>query len=591
MSWVNMGTANLVEGSTVRGYVNFEYDDTSGEPRSVRLRIVPKSGSTFTVNFNNITVDGINRGSKTGLNQNSGTFWSGTVSGNKNVTAKWTNPWYAGSKTPSITGWLPAGATAPSGGTGSLNSRTWNSINMTAKVTSWGTNYSSGPNLAQCVCTSSATNSNWLSSARQVKWTDTTATSVTGDVTTSNSTAYDGGLTIKGCLPFKIAGYGQTNVGTTWTLIDTVYYTPPAPLQTLSYTQTQQSTNVKINVSITGGNSTNNYGNTVTTYWRYSTNGGSSWSGWGNAGTGTPWTTKTASFTCAYGASVKIQAKQTYQSLDSDVKEVSFTATNGTAPSSYASSITASTWNSVTMSGSVNYGNPSSISGRSLTVGVNINGSSLANRREKNTQNVASVSGVVINNSSSNLGGDFTLKGMLPVYPYAWASNTIQSGAAIGSIYYLPPAPGTLTYTEPPVGVTTYPVRYTGVAADNVTNYDTSELRRTVRYKAPGASTWTVVVNDAIVALTSVTGFNIELQAQESAEVEAWMSYRGKDSVVSRMTITNGDDPVYIYGSVNGARKQIKHIYAPVNGARKKIVRVYASVDGVARKVFEDGTA
>jgi hypothetical protein len=417
---------------------------------------------------------------------------------------------------------------------------------------------------------------------------------VTGDVTTSNSTAYDGGLTIKGCLPFKIAGYGQTNVGTTWTLIDTVYYTPPAPLQTLSYTQTQQSTNVKINVSITGGNSTNNYGNTVTTYWRYSTNGGSSWSGWGNAGTGTPWTTKTASFTCAYGASVKIQAKQQYQSLDSAVKEVSFTATNGTAPSAGTVTVTGSTWNSVTLQASgVNYGKPDGISGRGVIVGVTPEASSYAYKREVGLGAVTSGTGTVNNSSAS--GGSaqpFTLKGMLPVYAYVWVNNTIQSAFVEhkSTPYYLPPAPGTLTYTEPPVGVTTYPVRYTGVAADNVTNYDTSELRRTVRYKAPGASTWTVVVDNAIVALTSVTGFNIELQAQESAEVEAWMSYRGKNSVVSRMTITNGDDPVYIYGSVNGARKQIKHIYAPVNGARKKIVRVYASVNGVARKVFEDGS-
>ena len=104
MSWISIGSANLVDGSTVRGYVYFEYDDTSSEPRSCRLRIVARSGYSFTVNFNNITVDGVNRGSQANLTQNSGTFWTGTLSGGRNVTASWTNPWYSGTKSPAITG-------------------------------------------------------------------------------------------------------------------------------------------------------------------------------------------------------------------------------------------------------------------------------------------------------------------------------------------------------------------------------------------------------------------------------------------------------------------------------------------------------
>lgn len=139
MSWVSLGSANLVEGSTVRGYVYFEYDDTTtGVTRGCRLRIVPRPNHTFNVNFNNITVAGVNYGSQTGLTQNSGVFWTGNVSGGQNVTASWTNPWYAGSKTPSITGYLPAGATAPSGLDVTITSVQDTSVVLAVSLNSYG---------------------------------------------------------------------------------------------------------------------------------------------------------------------------------------------------------------------------------------------------------------------------------------------------------------------------------------------------------------------------------------------------------------------------------------------------------------------
>ena len=139
MSWVSLGSADLIEGSTVRGYVYFEYDDTTtGTYRGCRLRIEPRSGHSFYVNFNNITVAGVNYGSQSGLTQNSGVFWTGSVAGGQNVTASWTNPWYAGTKTPSITGYLPAGAGAPSGVAAALDSITDTVITVTGTVTSYG---------------------------------------------------------------------------------------------------------------------------------------------------------------------------------------------------------------------------------------------------------------------------------------------------------------------------------------------------------------------------------------------------------------------------------------------------------------------
>lgn len=107
MAWISMGSANLVDGSTIRGYVYFEYDDAS-TARACRLRIAPRSGYSFTVNFNAVTVNGVNYGNAGNLNQNSGTFWSGNLAPGGTYTATWTNTWYAGYKYPSIDGYVPA---------------------------------------------------------------------------------------------------------------------------------------------------------------------------------------------------------------------------------------------------------------------------------------------------------------------------------------------------------------------------------------------------------------------------------------------------------------------------------------------------
>lgn len=159
MAWVTIGTVDLIEGSTTRGYVYLEYDDSNNnQARDCRLRIVPRSGHSFYVNFNNITVDGVNYGSQSGLTQNSGVFWTGAVSGGRNIEAHWTNPWYAGTKTPSITAYLPAGAVAPSGVSATLGTVTDLTIEVTATVASYGSPTTS-TNLRAAVHKTSSTSS------------------------------------------------------------------------------------------------------------------------------------------------------------------------------------------------------------------------------------------------------------------------------------------------------------------------------------------------------------------------------------------------------------------------------------------------
>lgn len=139
-TWASLGSTTLLDGAgTNLGSVQFEYDSssTSGTTWPFRLRIVPRSGYTFTVDFRNIVVGGTSYGTKSSLNQNSGTFVTGNVSPGSR-TASWTCPWWNGSRNFSITGTLPAKGSAPTNITCTNVSTTWNSVTADLAVGSWG---------------------------------------------------------------------------------------------------------------------------------------------------------------------------------------------------------------------------------------------------------------------------------------------------------------------------------------------------------------------------------------------------------------------------------------------------------------------
>ena len=467
----------------------------------------------------------------------------------------------------------------PSGLTITNVSSTYNSITGTIGVSDWG---GGTDTYHEFLVLESA----YTQSGLPQRYESSTTNPATLTVTNSSTAGTGGAITIKGASTYYIGQYASNGTATTRQDGGTVA-TPPAPLQSVTYTQTQGSSNVTVNVTITGGTSTNNSSNTVTTYYRYSVNGGSSYSSWTSAGTGTAWTAKTASFSCAYGASVVIQAKQTYSSKDSEVKQVSFTATTGTAPSGGTVTVTSSTWNSVSVSASgVSYGNPSSASGRSITVGVRAGTAMTTNNRSSTATNTTSTT-ATLNNSSATTTTALTLKGMLPVYPFLTANNTIQSANVVvdNTAYYLPPAPGTGSYTND--GGNAYTISYTGVAANNVTDYTAADLTRTVRYKIDSGA-WTYVDNAAVKAVTDVTSQQITIPYQSTATVEAWLTYKGKNSTTTTFTITNTTSQVHLYGSVSGQSKEIHHLYGSVNRQAVKITKLYASVGGVAKLIFQD---
>ena len=597
MAWQTIGTTEVKQTSTVLGYVYLQYDDSSsGSNWNVRLITGPRSSSYhFDVQFNNIVVDGSSPTTVYHVTQNSVVVWSGSLSGGRTIWGSWSCPWDTGTKSYTISGTLPSKGTAPTGGAITYNSCTWNSITYTTSVSSWGglpnpENHSAVLTGETNGAAASITN---LHAPRREYWYDgSTNLSHQFTATTANTNAtYDGTpLAIKGLLTYKLGYWMRNDGGSIEGINNTLRYLPPSPLQSITYTQTQNSTNVTVNLTITGGTSANNYSDSVTTYYRYSTNGGSTYTAWASAGTGSTWVAKTASFNCNYGASVVVQAKQSFHSMDSEVKQISFTATTGTAPSGGIINVIGSTWNSISLAASgVSYGKPDGINGRKIAVGVGDGYQQRNYKRENQFYNVTSANTTVDNNSVYPSAQPLQLKGMLPVYPYIWAYNTVTAADAYwGQVYYLPPAPGVGSYEETISG--TYAVSYTGVSANNYAEYDLFDLTRTVRYKIAGTPNWTYVDNDAQKPINANTTFNITLLSGASAVVEAWLTYKGKNSEVTTFTITNSSDPVGLYGSVSGQTKAINKLYGPVNGVSKKIVKLYGSVDGVARLVFEDNS-
>ena len=79
--------------------------------------------------------------------------------------------------------------------------------------------------------------------------------------------------------------------------------------------------------TVTGGNSTNNTDVNVTTQYRYSTNGGSTYSGWSQVGSaGKPWTAVSGNINdLPANTTITVQARQMYQNKYSEVKTATFT--------------------------------------------------------------------------------------------------------------------------------------------------------------------------------------------------------------------------------------------------------------------------
>lgn len=323
--WYWGTTAYLVQG-TLTGDVTRSGNTVTLSNMSLALSWPPYASGAWDVSFslNGVAVYSARLGANTSsINLNNYSF--GVSESQTSASVGWsTSDGYSGSFTVTF----PSGATGPSGAYVNFVSSTWNSVQTQIGVSSWGTGYSGTPSLSHNVIVSSATSSNWTTSARR-GLTDTTSNlSSTKTLTNDNTVIRDGGINIRGCLSYKIGCYANNGVGVDTAFDNTTRYTPPAPLQTLSKSSETYAGSNKSNVtiSITGGNSTDNNNVTVSTQYRYSTNGGSSWTAWAQVGTGTPWTAKSVTFQVPCNTSIQVQARQVYQSQSSEIKSLTFTS-------------------------------------------------------------------------------------------------------------------------------------------------------------------------------------------------------------------------------------------------------------------------
>lgn len=279
----------------------------------------------------------------------------------------------------------------------------------------------------------------------------------------------------------------------------------------------------------------------------------------------------------------------------------SFYAAGGSVPTGGYITKDSSTWNSVTFTTGVSSwgGLTGNIHAAIVTGNPNgeadiihspttVSGYGRWEYNHENTQDLSWTHTGTQANAFISYDNPVPIKGLLHYKLGYWLNNSAGTVDAIDdTLYHLPPAPSQFLYTDPGgLGTKTYPIVFTGVTENNHTLYDAASLNRTVRYKINSGS-WVYVENAVTRALDYQTTFNVTLQPGATVTVEGWQTYYGESSEVSTIEITNGNTPVALYGSVNGAARHIIKLYGSVNGQRKEIKTLYGSADGVARKIFQ----
>lgn len=265
---------------------------------------------------------------------------------------------------------------------------------------------------------------------------------------------------------------------------------------------------------------------------------------------------------------------------------LTFDASTSAPTGLYINSIS-STWDSV--SGTVglsSYGTGSGTKQLQMVVLYESYVAGLPHRWDRTTSGALSYNATVNNNSTAASAGAIDIKGCGLYYTGVYATNGSDATRFAGPSIYTPPAPVVFNYTR--IGETNqWQVTLTGDPNNNNTNYTAAQLTRSLRYKI-GNGSWVNVESAVVKAIGATTIVTITIPAASTATIEGWMTYQGLNSEVGSITITNGDAPVRLYGSVNGHAKKLIHVYGSVNGRSVKLTKIYASVGGVAKLVHVD---
>lgn len=246
---------------------------------------------------------------------------------------------------------------------------------------------------------------------------------------------------------------------------------------------------------------------------------------------------------------------------------ISFSA-SGSGPSGAAVEYVSSTWNSVKIKSSVSSwgsgysGTPNLEQIVVLPTATTSNWKTTGRRVLKNATTSLTNTNTVKNNNSIIFDGGLTIKGASKYKVAAYASTNIGSTDVLdNTIIYTPPAPGQLTYVIDPNDDGKQTITYVGVPANNATDYTQSLLTRTVRYKGQNDANWTYIENASQIALDASTTQLINIPASTTTAVEAWMTYNGLKSQVSKANLTNNQDPVKLYCSMGNKAELVEKLY------------------------------
>lgn len=594
---VSVGTYNRIR-------IKCDYSGTSAT-LAIQFRRTSSYTTTWSDTGAELTFNGTTKAAAYSYTGTVGTSWvtiKSGISGYSVSTAGGTYNWnftnpIGGVLACSGTLTVPSQSSTPTGLAVSITSQTWNSITGRASLSSWN---GTGETLRLVI----NSDPDDLSHPRQEYQVATTGTSGTITGTNSNYTwRYDNSFPVKGCMTYYASAYAKNTDNYTAKVFDsTKRYTPPAPLQSFTVKNTTPSSTanqVTYTFGIVGGSSSNNYDANAITYYcyRYSTDGGSTWTNpygswpataWTPVATGTPWTERTFSLSFPYSAQVQMLALQQFGGINSERKSLNFSTPSLAAPSGLAVSCISSTWDTVTLRGSItSYGTPSAMSTRKLAIGVSESQSGLSVKRENQITESTSGTTTVTNESIYPAATALTIKGCKTVWPYIWAYNGVWSNTLISDTSVVtPPAP---------LSAISYSIANDSMTVQMTASENNEEVTATWSLKIflDDATTPLYTYNESHLTTSGATvSKNIPLTTfSEYGEytIKGALTYNGQTSASVSTTYSNPAPQVRkLYCSVNGQTREVSHLYGPVNMTSKKITKLYGSVNGVTKLVFQD---
>lgn len=328
MAWVTVATTNLGDSSATYGYVYLQYDNSStGTSRTSRLRFEIRSGYSVYVYIDNLALDGSSVKGRF-LCQGTMDFWTGSLAaGTRKFT--WSCPWYSGTRSYTCSGNIPSGVTPPSGLSATLNSKTYNSATIKVSLSSYGVPSSTDGRYIEAAILNQ---NSYGASYRYAVAKNTTSSTITVN---NSSSANPSSFNIEANHKYWYGAFASNTKANTSTVTGS-FYTPCPPLATLTFASQTYSTYNTVNATINYTRQTDAGAETRTGYYRYSTDGGSTYSSWISFGTISVAVGSTASFIANVptASNITLQAKiNTPNGGDSTTKTVTFsTLATHTAP-------------------------------------------------------------------------------------------------------------------------------------------------------------------------------------------------------------------------------------------------------------------